>query len=46
MWLTIALTSGSWFPWPLWVTLGWGIGLVFNAWDVYVRKPISEAELR
>src|SRR4051794_29390182 len=25
VWLTIALTSGSWFPWPLWVTLGWGV---------------------
>jgi hypothetical protein len=28
------------------VTLGWGIGLAMNAWDVYVRKPITEAELQ
>lgn len=23
------------FPWPLWVTLGWGIGLAFNYWEAY-----------
>ena len=32
-----------WFYWPM---LGWGIGLVFNAWDVYVRRPITESELQ
>jgi hypothetical protein len=46
VWLAIAMTSGSWYPWPIWVTLGWGVGLVLNAWDVYVRRPISEADLR
>ena len=25
---------------------GWGIGLAANAWDVYGRKPISEAEIQ
>ena len=34
------------FPWPLWVTLGWGLGVVFNAWDVYGRRPITEDEIR
>jgi fatty acid desaturase len=46
VWAVIAGTSDSWYPWPLWVTLGWGIGLVFNAWDVYLRRPISENEIR
>lgn len=46
IWVIIGATSGGWFPWPLWVTLGWGIGLVFNAWDVYVRRPITESELQ
>jgi hypothetical protein len=46
VWLAIAMTAGSWYPWPIWVTLGWGVALVFNAWDVYVRRPISEADLR
>ena len=38
--------SHSWWPWPVFVTLFWGIGLVMNAWDVYIRKPITEEELR
>lgn len=46
LWTAIGVGSGSWWPWPLFVTLGWGIGLVMNAWDVYVRKPITEQELR
>lgn len=46
IWAIIGATSGSWFPWPVWVTLGWGIGLIFNGWDVYVRKPITEVELQ
>lgn len=28
IWLTVALTSGSWYPWPIWPALGWGIGLL------------------
>jgi 2TM domain-containing protein len=32
--------------WPIWAMLGWGIGLAFHGWSVYVRKPISEDEIR
>ena len=46
VWAIIGASSGGWFPWPLWLTLGWGIGLVFNAWDVYFRRPITEGEIR
>jgi hypothetical protein len=45
VWAIIAATSGGWFPWPLFITLGWGIGLAFNAWDVYFRRPITEDEI-
>ena len=45
VWFLIGATSGSWFPWPVFVTLGWGIGLAFNAWDVYFSHPISEDEI-
>lgn len=45
VWLLIGTTSHSWFPWPLWVTLGWGVGLVFNAWDVFFGQPISERDI-
>jgi hypothetical protein len=44
IWLVIGLASHSWWPWPVFVTLGWGIGVAFNAWDVYARRPIDEDE--
>jgi hypothetical protein len=34
------------FFWPIFVIVGWGIGVVANAWDVYGRKPITEDEIR
>ena len=40
-----AVTSAGFF-WPIFPLLGWGIGVVANAWDVYGRKPISEEEIR
>jgi 2TM domain len=46
VWGIIGAASHAWFPWPLWVTLGWGIGLIFNAWDVYFRHPITEAQIQ
>ncbi len=41
----VGATSGSWFPWPVFVTLAWGIGIAMNAWDVYFRRPISEEDI-
>jgi hypothetical protein len=41
----IFAASGAWFPWPAFVTLGWGIGVAFHAWDVYGRKSITEEEI-
>ena len=46
IWVVIAAASGSWWPWPVFLTLFWGIGLAMNAWDVYFRKPITEQELK
>ena len=34
------------FFWPILVMLAWGIGLAFNAWDAYFKKPISEEEIQ
>jgi hypothetical protein len=31
--------------WPIFPILGWGIGVVANAWDVFVRKPITDTEI-
>jgi hypothetical protein len=38
--------DGDEFFWPIFVIVGWGIGVVANAWDVYGRKPITEDEIR
>jgi hypothetical protein len=38
--------TGAGFFWPIFPILGWGIGLGFNAWDAYGRKPLSEDRIR
>ena len=45
VWGVVFVTTRVWFPWPAFVTLGWGIGLAFHAWDVYWRRPITEEEI-
>lgn len=30
------------FFWPIFPILGWGIGVVLNAWDVYRPDPVTE----
>ena len=38
--------TGAGYAWPAWVTGGWGIGLLLNAWDVYFRAPITEDDVQ
>jgi hypothetical protein len=38
--------TGTGYPWPIWMSGVWAIGLLLNAWDVYGRRPITEAEIR
>jgi hypothetical protein len=38
--------SGRGYFWPMWVMIGWGIGLAFNAYDVYGRREITEDDIR
>jgi 2TM domain len=38
--------TGADFFWPVFPILGWGIGVAFNAWDVYGRKPLSEDQIQ
>jgi hypothetical protein len=47
VWAFIGQTSGGYgYPWPAWMTVGWGLGVIMNAWDVYLRRPITEDEIR
>jgi hypothetical protein len=37
--------SGYGHFWPVWVILGWGIGLARHAWCAYGERPITEKEI-
>jgi 2TM domain len=37
--------TGAGYFWPIWVIGGWGIGLVLHAWDVFWRRPLTEADI-
>jgi hypothetical protein len=39
-----AFTGGGYF-WPAWVLAGWGVGLVLHAWDAFLRRPVTEADV-
>jgi len=41
----IWLVTGSGFFWPVFPIAGWGVGLAMHAWDVYVTRPPTEAEV-
>jgi uncharacterized membrane protein len=46
IWAIVLVSAGGpSLPWPLFPMGGWGIGLVFHAWDAYGRKPFSENEI-
>jgi len=35
---------GRHFPWPIWTTLGWGIGLAFHFVSVYIFPKANTVE--
>jgi uncharacterized ion transporter superfamily protein YfcC len=39
-----AVTSSGFF-WPIFPIVGWGIGVVMNAWDVWRGDEFSEEEI-
>jgi vacuolar-type H+-ATPase subunit I/STV1 len=41
-----AVTSRSGFFWPVFPMVGWGIGVVMNAWDVYRDDELDETRIR
>lgn len=41
-----AMTDLHGFFWPIFPILGWGIGIVLNAWDVYRREGFSDRQIR
>jgi hypothetical protein len=48
-WFTIGKNEGySGYPWPIWVMLGWGIGLVFQYFKAYNgdKETLTEKEYK
>ena len=39
VWAVMAVQLDVWFPWPVFPTVGWGIGLALHAWSVYGPPP-------
>jgi hypothetical protein len=39
-----AVTGAGYF-WPVWVIGAWGAGLALHAWDTFLRKPVTEADV-
>ena len=37
--------TGFGYFWPGWVLAGWGVLLSLDAWNVYFRRPVTEAEI-
>jgi hypothetical protein len=41
-----ALTDPHGFFWPVFVIVGWGIGLIMNAWDVFGSNGYDERKIQ
>jgi hypothetical protein len=44
IWFFNLPTNDNGYPWPLWTTLGWGIGLAFHFAGAYVFPKANSVE--
>lgn len=44
--VSIWAVTGADFFWPIFPIVGWGIGVVMNAWDVYRSQEPDEDQIR
>ena len=40
------VTGPAWLFWPAFALLGWGIGLVFHAWNYFYGSRMTEEEIQ
>jgi hypothetical protein len=43
--ILIWAVTGAGYFWPIWVIGGWGVGLALHAWDTFLRRPVTEADV-
>lgn len=43
IWLAVALTAGSWYPWVIWPALGWGMAVLMRHHHRRVVHPERDA---
>ncbi len=46
--LLVVVWAFTWrgYFWPIWPIAGWGIGVAMHGWGVFLRRPISEDDIR
>jgi hypothetical protein len=37
--------TGTGYFWPAWLIGAWGVGLALHAWDLFVRRPVTEEDV-
>lgn len=37
--------TGAGYFWPAWVLGGWGAGLVLHAWDAFLHRQVTDADI-
>jgi protein-S-isoprenylcysteine O-methyltransferase Ste14 len=37
--------SGAGYFWPAWVICGWGVAVVLHGWHVFLRPPVTDADI-
>jgi fatty acid desaturase len=40
-----ALTGAGGYFWPAWILAAWGTGLLLHAYETFVHRPITEADV-
>lgn len=43
--VAIWASTGRGYFWPAWILGIWGAGLIMHAWDAFLRRPVTEADI-
>ncbi len=37
--------TGFGYFWPVWILGPWGVGIVLHAWEVFLRRPVTDEDV-